>query len=301
MQNKTIIYKHTIPDNISIKIRLLDYIIQSIPTIQSRNSAKKTIKKGLILLDGQPVESSRFIKPKQIIEHIAETYVSKNILELNLNIIYEDNYIAVVYKPAGISVSGNYQKTIQNTISYNLKHSPEQDVLPTALPVHRLDNPTSGILLIAKTQSAVIALGKQFQDRTIKKTYYAIVTGKPQQNGIISTPVDNKNAVTRFKVIKNVNSLKYKFMSLVELHPETGRTHQLRIHMSRAGFPITGDKLYSPKELLFKGKGLFLSAGKIEFKHPYSGENIILETGIPKKFTSLLKREQARWNQIHEK
>jgi len=298
MQDKTIIYKHIVPCNLSEKIRLPDYIIQNIPTIQSRNRAKKAIKKGLILLDGQQVESSRFVKSEQIIEHIADIYVTKSNLKLKLNIIYEDNHIAAVYKPAGISVSGNYYKTIQNAVAYNLKLSPEQDALPTALPVHRLDNPTSGILLIAKTQNAVINLGKQFQEKLIKKSYSAVVIGTPKQEGVISTPVDNKDAVTRFKVIKTVNSLKYTFMSLVELYPETGRTHQLRIHMAKAGFPITGDKLYSPEELLFKGKGLFLSAVKIEFKHPYSNENMILETDIPQKFISLLKREQARWDKV---
>ncbi len=218
------------------------------------------------------------------------------VFECSLEVIYEDHEMAVINKPAGLSVSGNAYKTIYNALPFNLKKSNSKDSLPWPTPVHRLDNQTSGLLLIAKTKTAQIELGNQFKNQTIQKKYCTIVIGKVHTNQIISTPIENKEAETSFEIIKIVNSLKYQQLSFLKVSPKTGRTHQIRIHLASIGHPILGDKLYGNKETLHKGKGLFLCASELKFLHPKSFEIIVLKIEVPQKFKSMLVREKRRWN-----
>lgn len=215
--------------------------------------------------------------------------------QLQLEIIYEDEHLAVIIKPAGIPTSGNQFKTIQNALLYNLKETKEPDALNWPKPVHRLDASTSGLLLIAKTKLAQVSLGKQFEDKTIQKIYHAVVIGKPDDTGEWKSKIEGKFAHTTFGTLETVPSLRNESLSLVKLHPHTGRTHQLRIHLSEAGFPIMGDKLYGTKGEVFKGKGLFLSSTGVKFFHPSIKEILSFEMDIPAKFSSLLKRENRRW------
>lgn len=204
--------------------------------------------------------------------------------------------MAVINKPAGITVSGNSFKTIFNALPYNLKESTESDALFKPTPVHRLDNQTSGILLIAKTKTAQIELGKQFENKTIQKNYVAIVVGAIFKNCTVNSPIENKESLTFFETIEVVKSLKFKELTYLKATPKTGRTHQIRIHLASIGHPILGDKLYGDKEMLHKGKGLFLAATDITFLHPKTSEKITFKIAVPNKFNSLLNREKRRWN-----
>lgn len=205
--------------------------------------------------------------------------------------------MAVINKPAGITVSGNTFKTVANALLHNIKRSSEPDALYSPTPVHRLDNQTSGLLLIAKTKTAQIELGNQFKNKTIQKKYCAIVIEKVHTNQTINTPIENKEAETSFEIIKVINSLKFKNLSCLKVSPKTGRTHQIRIHLASIGHAILGDKLYGNKETTHKGKGLFLCASEIMFLHPKTFKTTLIKLDkIPQKFNSMLIRESRRWN-----
>lgn len=185
-------------------------------------------------------------------------------------------------------------------MSFNLKKSNLPDALSTPTPVHRLDNQTSGILLIAKTKTAQIELGKQFSAKSIQKKYCTIVIGEVHNNRVINLPIENKPSETNFELIRIVKSLKYKELSCLKVYPKTGRTHQIRIHMASIGHPILGDKLYGNKETIHQGKGLFLCASEIKFFHPFTFIPLSLKIEIPNKFRSLLTREKRRWNTYND-
>ena len=215
---------------------------------------------------------------------------------LQLDIHYEDEHLAVVVKPAGIPTSGNQFKTIQNALIFNLNKTTAPDALNWPKPVHRLDASTSGLLLVAKTKLAQVNLGQQFENKTVKKRYHAVVIGQPPESGEWNSPIENKPSRTSFRTLQTVPSLRNTWLSLLELTPHTGRTHQLRIHLSRAGFPIMGDKLYGEEGEVFKGKGLFLCSTGLSFTHPANHQELSLELELPQKFQSLLQREKRRWN-----
>jgi 23S rRNA pseudouridine1911/1915/1917 synthase len=212
-----------------------------------------------------------------------------------LDIIFEDEHLAVIFKPAGISVSGNLFKTIQNALLYNIKISKEPDALDWPLPVHRLDNQTSGLLLIAKTKLARVKLGQAFESKTILKKYQAVIIGKTNNSGEINTDVDDKSSQSHYKLIDSVPSLKNEFLSLIELEPKTGRTHQLRIHCASINHPILGDKLYGDEGMILKNKGLFLCATTISFNHPYSLQDLTFSTPTPHKFLKRMDNEKRRF------
>jgi RluA family pseudouridine synthase len=219
------------------------------------------------------------------------------VFPLNLEVLYEDEFMALIKKPAGIAVSGNFHKTIQNALTHNISLSLESDALEIPRPVHRLDKMTAGLLIIAKTRRAQKSLGLQLEKKKLSKTYVAIVKGSLLHSGEINSLVNDLNSQTFFKNIRTEKSASYQTLSLVELLPKTGRTHQLRIHMSDLGHPIVGDFLYDSHKVL-KGKGLFLFASKIVFTHPISQESLSFEIPIPNKFIHLINREKKRWEKF---
>ncbi len=294
-----ILSQHHVPDSVS-NIRLVDYSLKIFSEIPSKSGIKKAIKRGEILLNGEKTEQSAWVKHNDTITLVDLQNNPPKVYELKLEIVFEDDYLAVINKPAGISVSGNKYKTIVNALSYNLKPSTTADALKWPLPVHRLDYPTSGLLLVAKTKLARIELGNQFENRQVKKNYRAIVVGQPPDEGVIDNQIENQEAITEYKLIKVTPSLKVKQISLVDLFPLTGRTHQLRRHMAEIGHPILGDRKYGNDLPLLKGKGLFLSAIGLEFKHPVSNEECIFQISEPLKFSSLIERENRRWKKYHK-
>ncbi len=212
-----------------------------------------------------------------------------------MDVIYEDEYIAVVNKPPGINVSGNEFGTIENALLFNIKRSKKKDALIKPKPVHRLDNQTSGLLLIAKTRNTQVNLGDQFEKKQVRKKYTAVVIGKTPIEGEINIPVNDKKACTSFKLIMTEASLKFEHLSLIELIPITGRTHQLRIHCYKTDFPVLGDNLYKNENFILKGKGLFLCSTQIEFLHPNTKEELVFKIPYPTKFDKIIEREKRRY------
>ena len=289
-----LIEKHIVPEGVQ-DVRLVDYALSIFPTIPTRNALKKIIKRGEILINGTTAEGGNWILPGQEMELIdLETKIPQP-FPLDFEIIFEDNFLAVINKPPGISVSGNKFETIQNAIIGKLSQSKEDDALKFPRPVHRLDYSTSGLLLIAKTASALADLGWRFENRKVSKKYRAIVIGKISEEGLINTPINGQEAITRFVLLKHSPSLHTDWISLIDLFPLTGRTHQLRIHMADAGFPILGDKKYGAIDKALKGKGLFLAAVELSFIHPSSKKQVTFQIPQPEKFSSFPARETRRW------
>ena len=168
--------------------------------------------------------------------------------------------------------------------------------MPNPVAVHRIDVPTKGLVLLAKTKSALIQLSKAFQNNQVKKTYWAVVHGKTEDNGRFNQAIQSKKAITDFETEKVVPSRIFKHLSLVKLSPITGRTHQLRIHLKDAGHLIVGDKQYAQGQKTILGKGLFLFAGGLVFEHPLSNKKIRVNLDLPNRFQKLLNREAQRFS-----
>lgn len=273
--------QHKVPQ-LKQPIRLQEYGIGIFNTNPTRSGFKKAIKKGLVLVNGKTATTALFINGGELIELYQEAS-NKKTFNFPLEVIFEDEYLAVIFKPAGVLVSGNSFATIANALEQNLKKSTLEDaVIPR--PVHRLDYPTSGLLLIGKTNAATIALTKLFEEKEIEKTYHAITIDNMKSSGEITIPVDDKESKSLFTVLQSIPSEKYTFLNLVELHPKTGRRHQLRKHLHAIGNPILGDKDYYIEALLSYGNGLYLHASKLEFIHPFTNQKVLFEKELPKKF-----------------
>ncbi len=285
---------HIVPKNTE-KSRLSDYAHKIFTSITTRSAVKKAIKKNRILVNCEVATTALLVTPGQIIELIEDINVNSKIYKFKLDVVYEDEYIAVINKPGGIATSGNQFKTVENCLAYNLKQSNKPDALKNALPTHRLDSATSGLLLCAKTSKARIIIGNQFEKKLIQKKYQAVVIGKTPLNGKIETPIQEKQAFTTFITLKTVSSNKYKHLSLIELQPATGRTHQLRIHTAELGFQILGDKLYGKPELILRGKGLLLCAVELNFEHPITNKKHKIKIETPPKFNKFMDRQHKRF------
>ena len=269
-------------------IRLSDLAWDSFNFIQSRKAWKKAIKKGLIKVNGEQGFTGSYISGGEQIEVFQDEVEKEHPeIDLKLEVLFEDDHLAVVNKPAGIEVSGNKKWTLQNALSGNLKSSGQVDWLPYLEPIHRLDYPTSGALLIGKTASATTALNRMFESREIKKTYVAVTIGEMPKNGEVESEIDEKSSRSLYQVLKSLESERFGFLNLVELNPETGRRHQLRKHMLDLGNPILGDWAYFKEGLILKGKGLYLHAFSLEFTHPNTGELIKTQAPLPSKFLKL--------------
>ena len=268
-------------------IRFQEYGVGIFNTIPTKSGIKKAIKKELIFIDGNVASTSKFISGGEKIElYQSEKSSTFERLKLDLEVLFEDDYLAIIYKPAGILVSGNKFVTIANGLTQNLKKSNQPDAVKPQ-PVHRLDYPTSGLLLIGKTSTAITELGKLFEEKEIQKTYFAISIGKMNPEGIINSLVDYKNALTEFEVLKSVVSERFEFLNLVKLLPKTGRKHQLRKHLLAIENPILGDKEYFLQDKILNGKGLFLHAATLEFTHPFTKEKMTISKELPKKITKI--------------
>lgn len=289
-----LIETYTVPKD-SPRIRLSDISAGTFNTISSRKAFKKAIKAGLIKLNKNQAYTADFITAGAIISIYKDEAVSKKpSIHIPIEILFEDDYLAVVNKPAGVEVSGNKKYTIENALPTLLKKSTQKDALDRPLPAHRLDYPTSGCLLIGKTSETLQALHLLFKTRKIAKTYLAVTIGKQtlpdgRQNpqGIITEPIDGKESKSSYTILKTLPSKKYGALNLVELTPHTGRRHQLRKHMLHLGNPIFGDTFYSKEIKNGKGNGLYLQAISLKFEHPYTYAPVMISCPTAKKIKQL--------------
>jgi 23S rRNA pseudouridine1911/1915/1917 synthase len=251
---------------------------------------KKVLKKQYVTVNDDIATTATFINGGEtIILTIPEEANPKKKLIFPIDILFEDEHLAVIHKPAGILVSGNKFKTIANALPQTIKRSN----LPGAVkpqPVHRLDYATTGILLVGKTSSSIRALNKMFEDKKIKKTYYAITIGEMGSSGKIISKIDDKKSKSNYILIESVISTKFGKLNLVKLKPQTGRRHQLRKHLSSIGNPILGDKDYGIENLILNGKGLFLHAHSLKFIHPFTNEKVHLKDELPERFKKIFNK-----------
>ena len=278
--------KHIV-EELENKIRFQEYGVGIFNTIPTKSAIKKAIKKKLVFIDGVIATTAIYISGGEKIELFeSENSSTFERLKLDLEVVFEDDYLAIIYKPAGILVSGNKFVTIANGLTQNLKKSRHSNAVKPK-PVHRLDYPTSGLLLVGKTNTAITALSKLFENKEIKKTYFAITIGKMSAEGTINSTIDEKDALTEFEVVASVTSERFSFLNLVKLEPRTGRKHQIRKHLFAIGNPILGDQEYGKDELILKGKGLYLHASSLSFVHPITQEKLSIQSELPKRFSKI--------------
>lgn len=270
----------------------------------SRGLANEQIKNGQILVNGLAKKAKYAVKEGDVISYeVPELEVVEYVAEdLPLEIVYQDEDVAVVNKPQGMVVhpsAGHTSGTLVNALMYHIKDlSGINGVLRPGI-VHRIDKDTSGLLMIAKNDQAHLALADELKDKKSLRKYWAIVHGNlPNDRGVIEAPIGRsekdrkkqavtakgKPALTRFQVLERFGDY-----TLVELQLETGRTHQIRVHMAYIGHPVAGDEVYGPRKTL-KGHGQFLHARKLGFTHPRTGEVLEFTAEAPAIFLETLEK-----------
>jgi len=259
--------------------------------VPTKSALKKALKKGYITVNGFIASTATIINGgERIVLTIPEDPTPNKRLIFPLQVLYEDEHLAAIHKPAGIEVSGNKFKTMTNALPQNLTPSSLPDAT-TPQPVHRLDYATTGIVLVGKTHSSIRALNNMFEDKLISKTYYAMAIGKMKPRGTINSDIDGKLSHSDYKVVGSVPSKRFGTLNLVKLHPKTGRRHQLRKHLFSLGNPILGDKEYALEGLILKGKGLYLHAHALNFEHPFTKKKICITDELPEKFHRIFRKK----------
>lgn len=268
----------------------------------TRSQANEAIKKGEVLVNGKVVKAKYAVKAgDEITYHLPEEEVLEILAEdIPLEIIYEDQDVAVVNKPQGIVVhpsAGHTSGTLVNALMHHIKDLSSINGVVRPGIVHRIDKDTSGLLMIAKNDNAHRSLAAELKDKKSLRQYLAIVHGNlPNDRGVIEAPIGRsdkdrkkqaviaggRDALTRFKVLE-----RFGHYTLVELTLETGRTHQIRVHMAYIGHPVAGDPLYGPKKSL-KGNGQFLHAATLGFTHPTTKEEMVFSAEVPEIFEKTL-------------
>lgn len=271
-----------------------------------RSQVQKLIDEGNVTVNGNIIKGSYKIKNGDVIVVNVPDPVELDIKAQNipLDIVYEDEHMLVINKSQGMVVhpaAGNYEGTLVNALMYHCKDSLSgiNGVMRPGI-VHRIDKDTSGLLLVAKTNEAHISLSEQIKNKTAHRHYICLVHGiVANKKGIIDAPIgrhpsnrlkmavtpnNSKEAVTHFEVLEHLNNASYVACDL-----ETGRTHQIRVHMQYIGHPIIGDPLYLSKNS-FGLAGQALHAEKISFDHPVTGERMEFSAPPPPYFTQLLEK-----------
>lgn len=283
-------------------IRLDKFLSKELEDI-SRTQIQDIIKSGKVLVNEKASKASTIIFENDIIQIEIPDPVEVEILaeDIPLNIYYEDKDVIVVNKESGMVVHpavGNYSGTMVNALMYHCKDLSGIGGVIRAGIVHRIDKETSGLLVSCKSDLAHKSLSEQFLNKTVKRKYYAVCHGEINHNfGKIEAPIGRdplnrqkmavveggKHAVTHFKVLERFNGF-----TLLELQLETGRTHQIRVHMSYIGFPVCGDPLYGPKKVIGKN-GQYLHAKTLGFIHPRTGEELEFDSPLPDFFEEFLE------------
>lgn len=272
----------------------------------TRTSAQRMIEEGNILVNGEKQKVAYKINTDDVVTVVSEEIkeVSIEAEDIPIDVIYEDKDIIVVNKPKGMVVhpaNGNYNGTLVNAIMGMCKETLSGiggELRPGI--VHRLDKDTSGLLIIAKNDKAHVKMSDQIKNHEVKKTYIALVRGVIKENeATIDMPIgrstsdrkkmavnkDGKNAITHIKVLK-----RYDKYTLLQVNIETGRTHQIRVHLSYIGYPIIGDTTYSNGKNEFGVVGQCLHAKSLEFKHPITGKEMKLEAPLPEYFQDIINK-----------
>ncbi|MBA4537588.1 RluA family pseudouridine synthase [Bacillus aquiflavi] len=281
----------------------IDKVLSTLNNEWSRTQVQQWVKEGNVLVNGEKVKPNyKCILNDKMIIHIEEDEELKVIPEkMNLDIYFEDQDCIVVNKPRGMVVHpapGHPRGTLINGV---LEHCHSLSNINDGLRpgvVHRIDKDTSGLLMIAKTDFAHEKLVKQLIEKTVIRKYKAVVHGViPHDYGTIDAPIgrdpkdrqrmavidDGKHAVTHFAVLK-----RFKEFTFVECQLETGRTHQIRVHMKYIGYPLAGDPKYGPRKTL-SIEGQVLHAGILGFHHPRTGEYLQFEAPLPNEFRQIIK------------
>ncbi|MHB7915009.1 RluA family pseudouridine synthase [Staphylococcus haemolyticus] len=286
----------------------IDKLLPEFNNEWSRSQIQDLIKEDLVTVNEKVIKSNYKVKLNDLIIVTEKEVVEADIQpeNLNLDIYYEDEDVAIVYKPKGMVVHpspGHYSGTLVNGLMYQIKDLSgiNGEIRPGI--VHRIDKDTSGLLMVAKNDIAHRGLVEQLMDKSVKRKYTALVHGNiPHDYGTIDAPigrnekdrqsmdvVDNgKEAVTHFNVLEHFNDY-----TLIACQLETGRTHQIRVHMKYIGFPLVGDPKYGPRKTLDIG-GQALHAGVIGFEHPVTHEYIERQAELPKEFETLLEDIRLR-------
>lgn len=281
-----------------------DKVLVALLPEYSRSQIQHWLKSGVVTVEGEAVRASRKVVLGETLVITIPEPKELDLLpeDLPLEIIYEDDDLAVVNKGQGMVVhpsAGHPNGTLVNALLYHLKSlSSINDVIRPGI-VHRIDKDTSGLLMVAKNNATHESLAQQLKDKTTLRKYVALVHGNiSHDKGTINAPIgrsktnrkvqaviaDGKPAVTHFTVLE-----RFENFTLVELQLETGRTHQIRVHMQYIGFPLAGDPIYEPRKTL-EGQGQYLHAKKLGFKHPKTGEELVFEVPIPAQFENTLAK-----------
>ena len=281
---------HIVP-NIPSPIRLQEYGVGIFIAAFTKSALKKALKKKFITVnDVIATTATIIIGGERISLSIPKEVGPHKKLVLPLKVLFEDDHLAVIHKPAGILVSGNSFKTIANALAQNIQRSTLPDATKPQ-PVHRLDYATTGILLVGKTSSSIRALNRMFEDKKVEKTYYAVTIGEMNDEGKIISEIDGKKSQSNYKLIESVSSKRFGKLNLVQMKPRTGRRHQLRIHLSSINNPILGDAAYGIEDLILSGKGLYLHAYSLNFIHPFTNKRVYLKDDFPQRFRKIFNTE----------
>ena len=289
--------EYVAPDHVG-RIRVDRFAAAVVPGLPTVRSAYKAARRGELWLNGEVCESSRFVNPGDRLRWVPGDRPLPRVYERPIEVLFMDDQLAVVLKPAGLRVSGNVHRTLEHALPTSLALSPAEGALPRPAPVHRLDARTSGLLAVARTATAAASLGRQFQAREVHKRYRALLIGRLDGEGVVEIEVEGRHALTRYAAVEHTRSPRSDWLTTVDLFPVTGRTHQLRRHMAHVGHPVLGDGRYGIPGMVLRGAGLFLCAVQIRLRHPITGEAIDVTAPEPAKFDSHRRREQRRWERL---
>lgn len=272
----------------------------------SRSHAKKLVDDGKVEVNGKTEKASYSLKNGDVVTAAIDEPKPLDVhpVDIPIDIIYQDDDLAVINKPQGLTVHagcGTDDNTLVNALLYSLdKLSGINGVLRPGI-VHRIDKDTSGVLLVAKNDKAHLSLASQIEHKTCKRQYLALLHGKVKDDGgVIDTLIDRsqkdrtaftvsktkgRRAITDYKVIERFGDY-----TLCEFSLRTGRTHQIRVHAKYIGHPVVGDPVYGPKKCPFKLNGQLLHAFRITFVHPISGKEMVFEAPLPDYFKDVLSK-----------
>jgi 23S rRNA pseudouridine1911/1915/1917 synthase len=281
----------------------LDKVVTNHYPDLTRSKIQNLIKQEQILVNQAPTTNRYKVSENDVIDVTLPDPVEVSVKpeKMNLDIVFEDDDVIVVNKPQGMVVHpapGHENGTLVNGL---LDHAPLATVNGELRPgiVHRIDKDTSGLLMVAKNDQAMLSLSAQLKAKTNQRKYLAIVHGNfKEEAGTINAPIgrskkdrkkmaiveDGRPAVTHFRVLE-----RFTDYTLIECELETGRTHQIRVHLKYIGHPVAGDPLYGPRNTL-KGNGQFLHAKLLGFKHPRTGEELVFEVDPPQIFQDTLSK-----------